>query len=132
MSVFGSTHRSGNDNYASPDWLWKGLLGDWYDPNPMNPEGLRDFDALGKWPNRTKVNPPYGDPQPWVEKAIQTCREGKTVVLLLKHDSSTKWWSKLHEAGAHFLPIMGRLHFSDGKAAPFPSVLVVLVGKEVA
>ena len=62
---------------------------------------------------------------PWVEKAIAENKKGKVVVLLVKHDSSTKWYAKLHEAGAHFLPISGRLSFS-GKAAPFPSVLVVL------
>ena len=125
-----SLYRKRDDDYASPSWIWDGLLGGWFDPCPVNPNGLRDFDGLGMWPNRTKVNPPYSDPEPWVNKAIEASKQGKIIVLLLKHDSSTKWWSKLHEAGGHFLPIIGRLSFpKTGKPAPFPSVLVVLDGR---
>jgi len=124
-----SLYRKRDDDYGSPKWLWDELLAGWFDPCPLNPTSLREFDGLGKWPNRTKVNPPYSNPEPWVDKAIQASREGKTVALLLKHDSSTRWWAKLHEAGAHFLPIMGRLKFpKSGKPAPFPSILVVLGG----
>lgn len=123
-----SRYHSRNDNQSSPSWLWDGLLGDWFDPCILNPKGLRAFDGLGSWPDRTKINPPYSDPEPWVDRAIETAKQGKTVALLLKHDSSTKWWSKLHEAGAHFLPIMGRITFSQGKPAPFPSILVILHG----
>ena len=32
----------------------------------------------------------------------------------------------MDEAGARFLPIMGRLKYGTGKAAAFPSVIVVL------
>jgi phage N-6-adenine-methyltransferase len=93
-------------------------------------KGLVEKDGLNsEWKgNRIFVNPPYSKPMPWVKKAIAESRKGKTVVLLVKHDSSTRWWAKLHEAGAHFLPIMGRLKF-NGKAAPFPSVLSVLTQK---
>jgi len=105
----------------------KGLFSGWYDPCPLS-QGVVERDGLqGEWPSdKVFVNPPYSKPLPWVEKAIAESRKGKTVALLLKHDSSTIWWARLHEAGAHFLPVIGRLHFSGGAAAPFPSVIAVL------
>jgi len=119
-------YQKGNDECATPDWILKGLFRGWYDPCPLS-QGLVERDGLhSEWVgDRIFLNPPYSNPLPWVEKAIAESKKGKTVVLLLKHDSSTKWYAKLHEEGAHFLPITGRLSFS-GKVAPFPSVLVVL------
>ena len=86
----------------------------------------RDDGLLRPWGDRTFVNPPYSRPMPWIQKAIIEARQGKRIVLLLKHDSSTEWWRKLHEAGAHFFAYIGRMHFSGGGPAPFPSVLVML------
>ena len=119
-------YRSRNDECATPCWIKEGLFAGWYDPCPLS-QGLVERDGLNSdWVgDRIFLNPPYSNPMPWVEKAIAESKKGKVVVLLLKHDSSTKWYAKLHEAGAHFLPIMGRLNFT-GKVAPFPSVLVVL------
>jgi len=115
-----------NDEYATPSWIKEGLFAGWFDPCPLT-QGLVERDGLNSdWlGDKIFLNPPYSKPMPWVEKAINEARKGKTVVLLMKHDSSTLWWSKLHEAGAHFLPIIGRLSFS-GKVAPFPSVLIVI------
>jgi hypothetical protein len=48
------------------------------------------------------------------------------IVLLLKVDTSTKWFMELQNAGAKFLWINGRLKYNTGKPAPFPSMLVVL------
>ena len=80
-----------------------------------------------KYHDQIYINPPYSNPLPWVEKAIiERDLNPCVIVMLLKHDSSTQWWAKLHEAGARFLPIMGRLKHGTGTAAPFPSVLVVL------
>jgi len=78
------------------------------------------------WPDYTFVNPPYSEPLPWIEKAILENKKEKTVALLLKHDSSTKWYKLLHQANAHFLMPSTRLHFSDKKAAPFPSIIAIL------
>lgn len=72
------------------------------------------------------VNPPYSDPLPWVLQGIKEHQKGKVVVFLLKHDSSTRWYRALHEAGAHFLMVEGRLRHGTGKPANFPSVLAVL------
>ena len=121
-------YRKGNDEYATPAWLKDDLFSGWFDPCPLSGYGQK-FDGLNiDWTaDRIFVNPPYSNPLPWVEKAIEAAKNGKTVVLLLKHDTSTRWYSLLHEAGAHFLLIGGRLQFTDSPA-PFPSVLVVLSG----
>lgn len=128
-------YRKANDEYATPDWIKQGLFAGWHDPCPLS-NGLVDHDGLNsEWSTeKVFVNPPYSNPLPWIEKAIVESRKGKTIALLVKHDSSTQWWAKLHEAGAHFLPLMGRLQFVTNKggrsgrkaAAPFPSVLVIL------
>lgn len=115
-----------NDSYATDDWIKK-MFDGWFDPCPLNPDWTYDGLKI-QWPNRTFVNPPYSDPLPWVEKAIETSMMNKTVVLLLKHDSSTKWWRRLHEAQAKFMPIHGRLKYGTPRAAAFPSVLVCLEG----
>ena len=127
-------YQRGNDEYATPDWLRKGLFEGWFDPCPLS-LGLVLRDGLCcEWNSRNSrrvfVNPPYSNPLPWVEKAIDESERGLTVALLLKHDSSTRWWAKLHQAKAHFLPVMGRINFGGGKPAPFPSVIAVLYSEK--
>jgi hypothetical protein len=123
-----SLYQKGNDEYATPEWIKQGLFKDFFDPCPLT-NGLVSNDGLASsWPyERIFINPPYSQPLPWIERAILESKKGKTVALLVKHDSSTKWFAKLHEAGAHFLPILERLHFNNMKgAAPFPSVIAIL------
>ncbi len=127
-----SLYQKGNDEYRTPAWIRVGLFSKWFDPCPLRGETETTYqDGLrSDWfANRIFINPPYSKPAPWVERAIKECRENhKVIALLLKHDSSTGWWAKLHEASAYFLPIMGRLHFNNLKgAAPFPSVIALLV-----
>jgi hypothetical protein len=116
-----------SDECATPSWIREGLFGGWFDPCPLT-QGLVERDGLHSvWKaDKIFINPPYSKPLPWIERAICEYKKGKTVVLLVKHDSSTQWWAKLHEAGAHFLPILGRLRFNNGGPAPFPSILAVL------
>ena len=116
-----------SDNYETDPWLMQ-LFEGWHDPCPFRSienDGYTNG-LLEPWPGRSFVNPPYSDVMPWVEKAIVEARAGNTVVMLMKHDSSTAWYRKLHEEGARFLPIFGRLKFRTGGSASFPSVLVVL------
>ena len=118
-------HRT--DDYPTDEWLYDGLsLEHWFDPCPLYGEEWFGDGLAMDWPDRTYVNPPYSKPAPWIEKAIETAKQGKRVIMLVKHDTSTKWWARLQEAGARFLPIMGRLKYGTGKAAAFPSVIVVL------
>lgn len=115
-----------NDNYPTDEWIKK-LFGGWFDPCTLSKGELREFDGLGSsWGKKTYVNPPYSDPLPWVKQAIKENQKGKIIVMLLKMDTSTKWFKLLQEAGAKFLWINGRLKYNTGKPAPFPSMLAIL------
>ena len=111
-----------NDNYATPAHI-KRVFDGWFDPCPLNsPSG----DGLKvPWGERTFVNPPYSNPAPWVTKAIEESRQGKTIVMLLRVDTSTKWFAALVAADAEVLWFSRRLHFSKGPAN-FASMLVIL------
>ena len=120
-----------NDNYPTDEWLLS-LFSGWDDPCPLNPNF--ETDGLTRiWADRTFVNPPYSDPLPWIEKAVSEARGGKIVVLLLKMDTSTKWFARLKEANAEFLWINGRLHYNGlhhtykgNVPFPFPSMFAIL------
>lgn len=119
------------DCYRSDDWILD-MFGDWFDPVPLddNPK----VDALNiEWKDKTFCNPPYSKPLPFIKKAIEENRKGKTIVLLLKMDTSTKWFKELQEAGAKFLWINGRLHYNGlhhtyrgNVPFPFPSMFAIL------
>lgn len=83
-------------------------------------------DALSRdWHGRCFMNPPYGDViSTWVEKAYTSAQAGATVVCLVPARVDTRWWWDYCRHGeVRFLP--GRLRFSGGDAAPFPSAVVV-------
>jgi len=113
---------NGGDSWNTDEWILE-MFDGWFDPCPFNP----DFEVDGtrtEWPDaKVFINPPYSNVTPFVERAIQHPR---MVVLLLKHDSSTEWYRMLHEAGARFLLVQGRLRFQSDQTAAFPSVLAVL------
>jgi hypothetical protein len=118
-----------NDNYATDERIME-LFEDWFDPCPLNENPINDG-LLIDWKDKTYCNPPYSNPLLWVTKAIDENKQGKTIVMLLRMDTSTKWFRDLQQAGAVFLWISGRLKFGNtGKNAPFPSMLVIL-NKEV-
>ena len=113
-----------NDNYATDNRIME-LFNDWFDPCPLNPNP--DLNGLDiDWKDKTYVNPPYSKPLPWVRKAIEENNKGKLIVMLLRMDTSTKWFKELQEANAVFLWINGRLRFNNLKPANFPSMLVYL------
>ena len=117
-----------NDNYATDKKIMD-LFDDWFDPCPLNENP--SFNGLNiNWKNKTYVNPPYSKPRPWIIKAIEENKKGKTIVMLLRMDTSTKWFKNLQEAGATFLWINGRLKFRTGKPANFPSMIAILTNKE--
>jgi len=111
-----------SDNYKTDKWILD-IFNEWFDPCPLNDNPTTDGLSID-WKDKTFVNPPYSNPLPWVEKAIR--ERGKRIVMLLNVDTSTKWFSKLNEANAHFLFINGRLQYSTGKPCPKPSMLVIL------
>ena len=118
-----------NDNYATDNKIME-LFEDWFDPCPLNPYPIKVGLDI-EWKDKTYVNPPYSKPLPWIEKAIEENKKGKTIVMLLRMDTSTRWFKSLQEAGATFLWINGRLRFNTGKPAPFPSMLVILNKKVI-
>ena len=127
-------HDVGNtDSYLTPDFILK-MFDGWFDPCPYNDNP--EIDGLKiEWKDKTFVNPPYSKPLPWVEKAIEESKKGKIIALLLKCDTSTKVWLKLHEINANIMLFNGRLRFRkkewdhfDKVPAMFPSMLVVLYG----
>jgi hypothetical protein len=117
------------DDWGTPDWLMR-PFNEYYDPCPINCEESEKDDLEGYWfVEKVFVNPPYSNPKPWVEKAIRSNHKyDNTIVMLLRHDSSTQWYRMLKEAGARFLMVEGRLTFKGPNSRPcsFPSVLVVL------
>lgn len=126
-----------SDNWGTPDWLMK-IFENYFDPCPLNSQ-INGLDI--EWKEKTYINPPYSNPLPWVIKAIEESRKGKTIVMLLKVDTSTKWFSLLIENRAHIFWLNGRLKFKgknyfsgNGKLSPanFPSMLVVLAGEELS
>jgi len=118
-----------NDNYATDKRIME-LFEGWFDPCPLNKEPRQDG-LLSDWKDKTYCNPPYSNPLLWVTKAIEENKLGKTIVMLLRMDTSTKWFRDLQNAGALFLWVSGRLKFGDtGKSAPFPSMLVILNKKQ--
>jgi len=124
------------DKYETDIWI-KSMFPNshWYDPCPIDWNSDKHIDGLlVDWTHMCKiwdktgvfVNPPYSNPIVWVKKSIEESKKGITVVMLLKHDSSTEWWRLLHETGARFLMINKRLKHRTGKGAAFPSVFAVL------
>ena len=113
-----------NDSYATDNKIMEMFEG-WFDPCPLNDNPTTDGLSID-WKDKTYVNPPYSKPLPWIEKAIEENKKGKTIVMLLRMDTSTKWFAKLQEAGAIFMWINGRLKFNTGKSAPFPSMNAIL------
>ena len=138
-----------SDNYPTVQWILD-LFPDFFDPCPLNYDYdiEKDQDGLAiswNWADYDGVfvNPPYSDPKAWVKKAIFEFNKARdqanpdldpdwyegsalNIVMLLKHDTSTQAYKLLHEAGARFLMIQGRLKHGTGKSASFPSVLAVL------
>lgn len=115
-----------SDQWATPSWLMEMFKG-WFDPCPLT-EDYEDG-LIKEWKDKTYVNPPYSKPMNWVKKAIEENKKGKTIVMLMRMDTSTTWFKFLQEANAHFLWFNGRLKFNDtGKPANFPSMLVILEG----
>jgi hypothetical protein len=112
------------DYWETPLWLKKHFKNH-FDPCPINPQ----FDGLNVgWVSPSFVNPPYSEPLKWIKKAIEEQKKGVDVVLLLRVDTSTEWYKLLVEADCHIAFFNERLHFSEGKAPPFCSMLVYLEG----
>ncbi len=115
-----------NDDVPTPAWLMRCFDG-WYDPCEIGAtDGL-----TSEWLSPSYCNPPYSDPAPWVEKAISESMRGVYVVMLVRVDTSTKWWMRLVEYGARFAFFLGRIKFIGQGSPNFASALVFLSGGRI-
>lgn len=82
------------------------------------------YDALKRpWLGRCWLNPPYSNPKPWVEKAIEeSALRGAYIVALLPGDTSTRWF-QLIKSCPHAMALTppGRVRFLyEGVRQPTP------------
>ena len=88
-----------------------------FDPASPNPDGLRDYDSLGtEWKGESIfLNPPYSNVEPWLRQSVSESRKGKTLVVLLRVDTSTDWYHDLVAPFAEVRFLRGRVSFVLGK-----------------
>jgi hypothetical protein len=126
MSDFTKSHISKSDDHATPKALYDLLDAEFHfndDPCPLGGVALED--GLSRsWGTSTYMNPPYSKPLPWVKKAYEESLQGKTVVGLLRGDTSTKWFHEWVLPYAKIRFIEGRLNFGSGPA-PFASIIAI-------
>lgn len=131
----------GGDEWSTPRWLF-----DFYDlrhdftldaaASEENHKVTRFFTReenalLQSWKGeRVWCNPPYSDPAPWVDKAIESIgfadEADTTIVMLLPSDSSTRWFSRGFDAARKVEFLTPRIRFGGYKGSPrFGSVVMI-------
>ena len=126
MSDFSLSRISGSDSWETPQELYNALDREFNfndDPCPLRDKPLSDGLAR-PWGTSVFMNPPYSDPAPWCQKAYQESLQGKTVVGLLRGDTSTRWFHDWVLGKADLRFVKGRIKF-NGKPAPFASLIAV-------
>ena len=124
ISDFTKSHISGHDNWATPKDMYDELNAEFHftdDPCPIQGNGGLDRE----WGISVFMNPPYSKPTPWVKKAYEQSQNGKTVVGLLRGDTSTRWFHDWVLGKADLVFVKGRLHFNGKGPAPFPSIIAI-------
>jgi hypothetical protein len=126
VSDFTKSHISGTDDWRTPDDILEILSSDYFfdfddDPCPIGGTGGLERE----WGQCSFLNPPYSNPTPWVKKAYEESKKGKTVVGLLRGDTSTRWFHDWVLDKADLIFVKGRLHFNGKGPAPFPSIIAV-------
>lgn len=115
-----------SDEWATPKYIYSQAMSKgMFDPCPLG--GQIDGLAI-EWGESNFVNPPYSQLRKWVKKSIEEHEKGKDVVLLIPSRTGNQAFRTLFEYGCEITFITGRLRFSEANPAPFPSVLVKLLG----
>lgn len=120
---------SNSDNYKTPEEFYKVLDNEFHfddDPCPLHGE-LKENGLTREWGGSTFMNPPYSKPAPWCKKALEESMKGKTVVGLLRGDTSTNWFHEYVLPFAEIRFIKGRIKF-NGSPAPFNSIIAIWRG----
>lgn len=125
-----------NDSVGTPQWLFDAavrLYGDFCwdvcaDSNNKKCDQYYNEEVDGltcNWSFLNWCNPPYSDPLPWVQKAIQQSLYGYSTVLLLPADLSTKYAELSFE---YWVDILGqRIKFDGHTGSPkFGSMFVYI------
>lgn len=120
-----------NDSYITPSKIYDPLNEEFCfndDACPLDDNGIDGL--LREWGSVTFMNPPYSDPGPWCMKAVQEMQNGKTVVGLLKSDTSTRWFHEWVLPYADLRFIKGRVGFvipGSGRITrtPFASLIAI-------
>lgn len=68
-----------------------------------------------RWFKISWCNPPYDNVKPWVEKAIQQHKAGKTIVMLVPADTSVQWFKNAFSSCNEVRFIGGRLSFINAE-----------------
>ena len=124
-----------NDTWRTPEKIYKILDQEFHFDFDPCPYPRSDFDGLEiEWKSCNFVNPPYSETELWVKKALEEHSKGKSVVMLLRLDASTKWFRDLILPNAEVRLFDDRLHFvnEDGKASrsDHASILAVMNGSK--
>jgi hypothetical protein len=126
MSDFTLSRISKSDDWATPERVYSDLNNEFHfndDPCPL--KGITLQDGLSReWGTSVFMNPPYSSPTVWVKKAFEESRKGKTIVGLLRGDTSTMWFHDWVLPYAELRFVKGRIKF-NGKPAPFPSIIAI-------
>jgi len=114
-----------SDDYKTPEIIYKILDDEFHfndDPCPLHGSGGLDRE----WGTSTFINPPYSKPAPWVEKGYIESLKGKTVVALLRVDTSTNYFHDfIIDKASEIRYRRGRIMFDGKHPAPFASMIVV-------
>lgn len=115
-----------SDEWATPKYIYtQAMSKGMFDPYPLGSK----IDGLTiEWGESNFVNPPYSQLRKWIAKSIEEHEKGKAVLLLIPSRTDTKAFKALFEYGSEFTFITGRLRFNESNSAPFPSLLVKLIG----
>ena len=73
-----------------------------------------EMDALDPatlWGLVNFCNPPYSNPAAWIDRAILESKNGKTTVMLVPADTSTKWFKTAFKAASEIRFVSGRISF---------------------
>jgi phage N-6-adenine-methyltransferase len=72
---------------------------------------IEDDALTGDWLSVNWCNPNYSNIGPWISKAIEQHKQGKTIVMLVPSDTSVKWFKEAYDSCNDVRFISGRLSF---------------------
>ena len=124
MSDFTKSRISRFDSWATPKAVYDALDAEFcFNDDPCPLEGTGGLERA--WGSTVFLNPPYSNPAPWVQKAYLESCLGKTVVGLLRGDTSTRWFHEWVLPYAELRFVKGRLRFNGNGRAPFSSIIAI-------